>query len=73
MTRADNHAERVADLLSMAISECEGDDVAAFAAHFDASVFVAVNFGVTPEQAAKAFAETFANVALAQDVQGMVS
>ena len=59
MLIADNHAERVSGLVAMAIAECEGDGVAAFAALCDASVVMAFEASVPAPTAQRRMAKTF--------------
>lgn len=59
MPIAQGHEERVSGLTFMAIQECGGDGVAAFAALIDAAVVLALEAGVSPEIARKRMSNTF--------------
>lgn len=59
MPIAENHAERVAGLSSVAVHECDGDVVAAFAALCDAAVAIALAGDIPPAKARDRMAGTF--------------
>lgn len=60
MPIAKSHPERVAGLCSMAMTECKGDPVVAFAALLDSAVAIAGVAGVSPELARRRMSQTFA-------------
>lgn len=59
MAIAENHAERVAGLCSMASSECDGDMVAAFASLIDAACAVAMAGEISPSTARERVTRNF--------------